>query len=105
MWNLPVKMLCRNHLLGEHFEVHILANQVSNNELKPGFIRNGLVEVHNIRKRHDELVEEMLSRGFNHKTPMTFSTDKVEGNIDVDKNLNTILNRCEKCRKRHESND
>ena len=66
MWMINPKILCKQHLLGEHVEIHMLVGTINLNKSINGYIKKGLVEVHNLYSRHEELVEEMKNRRFNH---------------------------------------
>ena len=70
MWMIDPTMLCRKHLLGEHVELHMFIGTINKNKKLNGYRENGLVEVHNIKSRHAELVSEMKSRGMNHNSPL-----------------------------------
>ena len=69
-----------------------------------GYIDNGLVEINNIKKRHSELVQEMLKRGMNHQSPLpeilTLSNYDRLGNVDADNNIKELAKRCKDCKKR-----
>lgn len=71
MWMVDPKLQCRQHLLGEARECHALVGMINHGKRLSGtkYITTGLVEVHNIRARHDELAEEMTRRGYHHKSP------------------------------------
>lgn len=71
IWDIPVGLLCRNHLLGEHNELHaiwsILTNKKKGYRKHPEVLRwigkeNALVS------RHEEQVEEMTKRGYKHNS-------------------------------------
>ena len=98
-WNIKPSLLCRKHLLGEHVECHMLAGAIIKGKNIDGFINGGLVEVHNTRKRHDELVEEMKRRGYNHKSPLQIFKTRHAGKVDTAANLIELRNRCADCRK------
>lgn len=97
MWNVDVKKMCRKHLLGEHVEMHMFVSSVKNGKSLQGFINTGLVEVHNIKKRHDELVQEMLFRGYKHKTPLNYEDFYVAGSVDIEENERELSRRCCYC--------
>jgi len=103
MWNVKPEKLCRQHLLGEHNEVHAFIGCIKKGTSLKGYIEKGLVEVHNIKKRHDELVQEMIKRGFNHKTPIDEINLPVVGYVNSEQNINELHRRCEKCRERIEN--
>jgi hypothetical protein len=63
MWLVDPKTMCRNHLLGEHVELHMLAGCLEKKKSIKAYIDKGLVDLGLITKRHDELVSEMKIRG------------------------------------------
>ncbi len=99
MWNVDPKLLCRKHLLGEHVETHMFAGTIKKGIKYNGYIKNKLLEIHNLKKRHDIIAEEMVRRGYNHRTPLNFESDIVIGEIDVEANLKDLFERCQECRK------
>jgi hypothetical protein len=66
MWNVDPKLLCHKHLLGEHLEMHMFASAIRENKSIARYLANGLVEPERIVKRHNELAQEMLDRGYRH---------------------------------------
>ena len=63
-WSVPVTTLCRQHLLGEHVEVHTMWSALR---------RGHLAALH---ARHEALAAEIASRGWNHRSPLL--TDDIE---------------------------
>ena len=73
IWDVPPHILCRAHLLGEHRELH--ATWAILTEGKRGYARHPEVvrwqgKLRALFLRHDALVTEMASRGYNHRTPL-----------------------------------
>jgi hypothetical protein len=101
MWNIDPKLLCRQHLLGEHLETHMFLGCIRNKTSLRGYIDKGLLEVHNIIKRHDELVKEMERRDYFHKSPL-YGEEVLwcEGNICIEKSTQDLRSRCSDCQKR-----
>ena len=93
------KKLCRQHLLGEHLEMHMFASEIKAGKKIRGYIKNGLVEVHNIVKRHDALAKEMKRRGYHHKSPIAKPKLWKEGKVDVSRSIKDLKKRCKECRK------
>ena len=60
------KVMCRQHLLGEHLELHMFVGTIKKNKSISGYIEKNLVEPLMIIKRHKQLVKEMEYRGYNH---------------------------------------
>jgi len=106
MWMISPKYLCRQHLLGEHNEIHMLLGCLEKGKSVSGYIEKGLVELHNIRVRHDSIVEEMIKRGYRHHTPI-YSTPHPEtlsvGKVDLIQSAQELMNRCSGCCLRIES--
>jgi hypothetical protein len=73
IWDLPPNRLCRNHLLGEHRELHAIWKIITENKF--GYAHHP--ETKRWRRklkalyiRHDYLVNEMKNRGYNHNSPL-----------------------------------
>lgn len=94
----PTK-LCKNHLSGEHRELHALVGMINKGISLKGYVTNGLIEVHNIKQRHDELVAEMLRRNYHHKSPLPIFQQWQEGKVDTNKSIEDLKNRCLECRR------
>lgn len=54
--------MCRQHLLGEHVEIHMFVGAISRRQSVKGYVQKDLLEVHSLYFRHRELVEEMKRR-------------------------------------------
>ncbi|MFC1808765.1 pyrimidine dimer DNA glycosylase/endonuclease V [Candidatus Omnitrophota bacterium] len=73
IWDISPKKLCRNHLLGEHRELHaiwvVLTKNKKGYSKHPETLRwkNKLAALY---LRHEKLVEEMLRRGYKHKSDL-----------------------------------
>jgi len=73
IWDIPPEKMCRNHLLGEHRELHALWSIITNNKKAysnhPETLRwKGRLGA--LYLRHEKLVEEMANRGYKHHTPL-----------------------------------
>lgn len=99
MWMVNPKYLCRNHLLGEHKELHQLVGSLIKGKSIKGHVERGQIEVHNIKKRHAELVKELKSRGYKHQSPLKKFKSRKEGKINILENYRELEKRCEKCKK------
>lgn len=98
MWNTPPRLLCRQHLLGEHKEMHMFVGAFRRRISLYGYIEGGMLETWRIKERHDELVLEMEHRGYNHFSPIDLNpTDEVRGRVDVFANLKELAKRCSQC--------
>jgi hypothetical protein len=73
IWDIAPKKLCRNHLLGEHRELHAIWSVLTKN--KKGYSRHPETlrwkgRLAALYSRHKMLVEEMEGRGYNHKSKL-----------------------------------
>lgn len=97
------RIMCRQHLLGEHVETHMFIGTINRGKSVKGYLEKGFLEIHNLYNRHEELVKEMKRRNFNHysKIDEKWKFVKRVGIIDKEKNLNELIYRCPKCEKRY----
>lgn len=73
IWDLEPEILCRQHLLGEHRELHALWTILTEN--KKGYSHHPETlrwkgKLKALYKRHETLVEEMKKRGYHHNSPL-----------------------------------
>mgnify|MGYP003643840266 FL=1 len=99
------KLLCRKHLLGEHGELHKFIpsfhKQYSvDNRVSPVV----QIELSSYEERHEEIAEEMLRRGMNHKSPLPplpdFSylpREHFEAKVDKNISIRDLRERCDDC--------
>jgi hypothetical protein len=100
MWNIDPKLMCNKHILGEHLEMHMFIGSINKGKSITGFIETGLVEVGNIKIRHDELVSEMESRGVKHRTRIIDVNLNPQGKVNSVMNKKILSDRCSNCKKR-----
>ena len=100
MWLVDPAGMCRQHLLGEHVELHMLVGTLERGKSIQGFLDGGLIDTSKIRARHTDLTVEMMFRGYKHKSPLSFVHDDPDGYVDVDGNLEELHRRCEDCKSR-----
>ena len=105
MFMLNPKLLCRNHLLGEHSELHKHRHIFEKHHSIAGRISPiVLIEPESMKSRHDELAIEMLARGYNHQSPYEqpdlshLSDDQRYAKVDLEYNLKDLYNRCSECK-------
>jgi hypothetical protein len=102
MWQIPPNLMCRQHLLGEHVEMHMFAGSLVKGISMKGYIDNGLLDLPLLKMRHDELVHEMTERGYNHRSPLTddYIKDHVYSHAkvpDFEHNVKDLAGRCVEC--------
>lgn len=99
MWMVKPSIMCRRHLLGEHKEIHQLIGCINKNKSIKGYLDNGLIEVHNARKRHSQLVKEMKKRGYHHQSKLKSFKIFKAGKVDIKKSMSDLKKRCKECGK------
>ncbi|AFS80983.1 hypothetical protein NKOR_05485 [Candidatus Nitrosopumilus koreensis AR1] len=73
IWDITPEKLCKNHLLGEHRELHAIWTVVTEHKkgysMHPETIRwKGKLKA--LYFRHNALVAEMIHRGYLHHSPL-----------------------------------
>lgn len=73
IWDISPRKLCREHLLGEHRELHAVWTVITQN--KKGYSRHPeVLRWHNKLKalylRHERLIKEFARRGYMHKSAL-----------------------------------
>jgi len=103
MWMVNPKIMCRQHLLGEHAEIHMFVGAIDRGYSVKGYLERGLLEVHNLYERHKELVREMKRRKYRHNSEIDKKWKQAEklGSIDREKSFKQLINRCSRCRERY----
>jgi hypothetical protein len=105
IWGVNPKIMCHNHLLGEHRELHALAGTLLKGISIQGYIDNNLVEVQAIIPRHEALVKEMIVRGYKHRSPMIESQivlehltdEQFDYKVNRESSFNDLYSRCQMC--------
>ena len=102
MWNINSELLCNKHLLGEHFEIHCAVGNLGHSgKWTKALAKKGYLEPQNFLFRHNELVKEMITRGFKHNSPLSVRGIKLPiGRIDTKKSIRDLKERCIDCRKK-----
>lgn len=97
MWLVDPTRMCNAHLLGEHNEMHMFVGCILKGISIKGYMDNGLVAVHLIRHRHEELAREMARRGFRHRSPLPEFPEFEAGYVNVEENEKELRRRCRNC--------
>jgi ABC-type phosphate transport system auxiliary subunit len=97
------RIMCRQHLLGEHAEIHMFIGAINRGKSVKEYLQKRLLEVHNLYNRHEELVEEMKRRGYMHCSDLDEKWRFAEkrGFIDRKKSFNELVKRCSRCNYRY----
>jgi len=101
MWMIDPRLLCRQHLLGEHRELHYLEGHLRNGNNVTWAVERGFVDPSKLKTRHAELVREFKRRGYNHNSPVGWLPRKLAtGKIDLEYNRVDLRERCARCAER-----
>lgn len=107
-WDIDPELLCDNHLLGEHKEIHqevgTLKNHPHGRSIVLGHLKKLQFSFKDLEKRHNELENEMKARGMNPDSPLELvdptSFNLPKGHIDILFNLIDLSSRCKECREK-----
>lgn len=111
MWLCDPKILCQKHLCGEHVEMHMFLGTLKQGKKIDGYLNNNLFEPRVLYQRHEDLKDEMIARGYNHKSCMTevdcscildMPQEKQYWEVDKKAALKDLLSRCPECRSRYD---
>lgn len=107
MWGINPKLLCRQHLLGEHNEIHKHRhNFVKKHSIAKRISPIVQIEPENMKLRHDEIVEEMINRGYNHNSSYEqpdvsyLKPEERFAKINIATSITDLWDRCPECRKK-----
>ena len=97
MWMVNPRIMCDQHLIGEHVELHMIVGALRKGKKLTGFVN--LIEVGSLNERHEALANEMERRGKTHESPLV-SVYEPFGMVDRAKSLRDLVERCEACAER-----
>jgi hypothetical protein len=99
IWDINPNVLCRQHLLGEHREIHAIWSIITEN--KKGYSNHPETKrwkgkLKALYNRHEEIVKEMKKRGYVHNNPLekrlAIGKDKQNVYIDTIEDQMKVLN-------------
>ena len=100
------RLLCKKHLIGEHGELHKFRSSFEKGyKIDKRVCPVVQIEPLKMKERHDQLVEEMKIRGYNHKSSYEqpglskYNPDQLNVKADLEYNIKDLAARCEVCRK------
>jgi len=102
IWDIAPDRLCRNHLLGEHRELHAIWSILTKG--KKGYSRHPEVlrwkgRLKALYLRHEKLVKELKRRKYKHKSPLSVKLAK--GRAKQDTLVTPVKKQIELLRKKH----
>ncbi len=81
IWDIKTKYLCKNHLLGEHRELHAIWNIITKNKISyknHPEVKRWRGKLKALYLRHEEEIKEMKKRGYRHKSNLNKNQAKGE---------------------------
>jgi len=97
MWMVDPRLMCRQHLLGEHVEIHMLVGSLRRGNGIQGFVDKKLLDPRLARDRHDALVAEMERRGYHHASPLKDFPIIPGATLDPEESWRLLRDRCPAC--------
>jgi len=102
MWMVNPVLMCRQHLLGEHKELHMMVGVLKKGYSIDGYVKKGLIDPSKIRDRHEVLVTEMERRGYNHQSPLPDDFPAPHHpTMSLKESRTDLVGRCEECANLH----
>jgi hypothetical protein len=102
IWDISPSLLCRQHLLGEHRELHAIWTVIT--KKKRGYSKHPetmrwIGKLKALYMRHKDLVREMKKRGYIHKSdlPVNLATGKRKQDVFI----NTVKEQIEILKKKN----
>jgi len=106
MWMVPPEQMCRQHMIGEHSEIHMFVGHIRKGRSVKGYLDNNLLEPLSLTDRHEELVLEMRRKGYRHYSSLSLdgvyeelSDAERDHTIDREAAKAALRGRCTECRK------
>lgn len=106
MWMIDPKLLCRQHLLGEHYELHKLVGHLRKGRSINGYLLRRFLDPSSIYERHQALEAELRRRGGNPHSPLAEAECRAFGEwygavaIDPGQSMSDLSGRCVQCKER-----
>ncbi len=102
IWDLSPSLLCRQHLLGEHRELHAIWSVIT--KKKKGYSKHPetlrwVGKLNALYIRHQALVQEMEERGYIHRSNLLVRL--AVGNKKQEEYINTISDQIEILKKKN----
>lgn len=102
MWGIKPELMCDDHLRGEHKEMHQIVGSIRKHPhgraIVEGHADKKQIDTTLIQERHDELADELMRRGMEHNSPLSYQDELNLGEIDIEENIIDLRNRCNECK-------
>ena len=104
MWYVLPQVLCTQHLLGEHCEMHMFLGSLKKSIPLHTYASTNLFAGQFLLARHDVLARELTERKRNHLSPMPYLyvPDEYRSHPNFEASLAELLTRCPYCTSRYQ---
>lgn len=104
MWGIDPRLLCDQHLLGEHSEMHQIVGTIKHHPHGDAIVRGHAekqqLDTTQIQARHNALAAELTRRDMTHNSPLAYDDALALGTFDIDANRIALQKRCSACHDR-----
>lgn len=105
MWMISPRMLCDQHLVAEHGELHKLVGTIDSHpagrQIARTLCQKGHLDLTSVQARHHKLAREMRRRGMEHDSPIFYMHSfSFSGGVDPSRSKRDLRNRCGACKQR-----
>lgn len=103
MWMIDPTLLCKQHILGEHHEIHKHRYSFEHEHSFEGYLRDTVtVEPLAMKERHDQLVDYLDNHDSPYSMPDLSYMPEWHRQAEVDQleSIVTLIIRCEDCREK-----
>ena len=107
MWMIDPKLMCIQHINGEHNEIHKHRhNFVNKDSIKGRIIPVVQIEPQSMKKRHDELANFLNHKSEYEQPDVSYLPKKFqEAKVDINESIKELKRRCPECRRIIEKNE
>lgn len=106
MWMVDPRLLCQRHLLLEHCHIHLFVSSVRKGHNIRRYLLKSLIDPSSIYRRHEELEDEIISRGGKLDSPLSevecYAYSKWYGSvtINIGRSMSDLSCTCLDCQSR-----
>lgn len=105
-WLSDPRLMCKQHILGEHLEAHIFVSKMQKETSLKGFRKGSMFfGAEFVKSRHDKIAKLLKQP---HKTPLFIGELEIKNYpyiaptlYDLTKSMEDLLGRCEECKRKH----
>jgi hypothetical protein len=105
MWMLNPTIMCLDHRLGEHYEIHMFVGHMRRERSIEGYVRNNCIQPRALKWRHDQIAQSLPAAPLHH-SPLSVNVKELiaylpfehqRAKVNVEQAFEDLINRCPKC--------